>query len=479
MNRHLVPAGSRMNTTIAIKLLSLFAATFIFLGTNNSRAAFAADTLVTDSTSIDKLTDQILLKGLALERAYLKYKIIASREPKLRALRYFLGQQASLGLFLGGDITGIYETGKNLRTPENISIKILKGGLRTELVGSIIGGASSATEICSNGFVAWRNKKHKDDPASAKLGTKAALYEINNLLAKRACLVSEQKNSPAYEIYESEGQLLENYRDWYIYEFAKIYADVKSYQTSANVYYFLNTAANSIFSAAAYLAIRSFQKPGLISPSIVTSLAGDGPAIISAPASEIAKRLLYRHYFKNTYKTLEETKLREQVYDVESASINILERLHNDVSHASDQALAQAGAIKQRLAAYDLWDQRYDEYIEQEARQLRRYNKIALQSIIFGPLISGTLLAQDLTGVAAYYGNKRHPKTANNLACAGFVTAGCGAAFGLSVTTLYYLDEILNKQKLKSTGNLPEQLVRKRLKTLDEIETMIGTTNSH
>jgi hypothetical protein len=303
------------------------------------------------------------------------------------------------------------------------------------------------------------------------LHMKTALQEVRALLAKRADLVSQEKFNPTYDIYATEGNLLQDYCDWCVYEFAKIYADAKSYQSGANVYYFLNTASNSLFGAAGTLALKSFNHPQFTSSSIITAIIGDSISVISAPAGLITQKCLKKYYFKRICK-----KLAEKVYDMEAATDYSLNRLHKRVSAANENVLVQVGPIKTRLAAYDLWDQRYDEYISKETEQLRRHEKIALQSVIYGPIISGTFLAEDVLGAAAWYGNRRRPKTVNNLAFSGFITAGAGSALGLSATSWYYLDEYLNRRKLKREGNMPEQLLQKRLKTLDEIETMIRTS---
>ncbi len=430
--------------------------------------ADASGSEVINDAAIVKLTDEILVKEIGMERYYLKYKILANEEPKLRELRYFLGQQASLGLFLGGDIVGLTDAAEHLSTPRNISIGGLKSAVRVELIGSIIGGASSATELCSNGFIAWKNSKHKRNPGSALLAMKNTVQEIRTLLARRAELIGQEKSNPAYNIYIAEGRLMQDYCDWCIYEFAKIYADAKSYQAGANVYYFLNTASNSLYGAAGGLALKGFDHPQYTSSSIVTAIIGDGISIVSAPAGLIAQKCLKKHYFKMVYK-----KLSEKIYDVEMASDDSRLRLHKYVEAADPNVLDRVGPIKHRLEAYDLWDQRYDDYMNQETKQLRRHDKIALQSVIYGPIISGTFLAQDVLGAAAWYGNRRRPKTANNLAFAGFITAGAGSAVGLTASTYYYVDEYLERRRLKREGNLPEQLLQKRLKTLDEVEAMI------
>lgn len=418
------------------------------------------------NAQIAALTTTILRKEISLERFYLKYKILAREEPKLRTLRYFLGQQTSLGLYLAGDIVTIKETGEHINSPENISTSTLTAALKTELIGGIIGGASSATELCSNAFIAWKNSRNKQNPGSVIAAIKVRLKEIHTLLKEREILVEQSNSDPAYNVYTTEGNLLRYYSDWCVYEFSKIYADAKSYQGGNNVYYCLSLAYNSLYSTAAYLAYRG---PQYISSAIVTGMIGDGILILSAPASYFSDKVLKKYYFKRACKTLE-----EKLYDIDAASNEAVTRLRQQISEADYAMRSKIGPIGLRLAAYDLWSDKYDEYVNKETEQLRRYDKIALQSMIFGPIISGTFLTQDLLGAAAYYGNRNRLKTANNLALAGAITAGAGSAIGIGATTWYFVDEMKNQYKLKKEGKLPEQLIKQRLKTLDQIESMIG-----
>ncbi len=450
-------------------IYSLALSITIFHSTTINSALASSDFPDLADKSVCTMTNEILKKEIALERFCLNYEIIGNREPKLRRLRYFLGQQASLGLFLAGDIVAIQETGKHLDTPAGVSSDHLKSAYTVELVGSIIGGASSLAELCSNGYIAIKNKKHKEDPRSALNTVKHKVEEIDQLLVRRNEILSREQDSSVYKINTIEGDLLKDYRDWCVYEFVHVYSDIKAYQASENVYYALNAAGNAVFSVAGGLAIRSFQNTQLASPSIITSITGDSISILSAPASYFARKFLYKHYAKKIYRTIQ-----EKNYDIEAASADNLDQLHKEVTKTNDSTLINLGHIRLRLAAYDLWNQRYDEYLGSEMEYLRRYDKIALQSVIFGPIISGSYLTQDILGAAAYYGNRRRLRTINNLTFAGAITSASGSVIGLGATSWYFIDEALTQRRLQRQGKLPEQLLQQRLKTLDQVEMMIS-----
>src|ERR1700728_4665125 len=181
-------------------------ALFIFIFHNlTCAAAFASQSTISVNNTVCTTTSEILKQEIALERFCLNYEITGNREPKLRRLRYFLGQQASLGLFLGGDIVAMQETGKHLNSPANISIAHLKSAYTTELIGSIIGSASSLGELFSNGYIALKNKKHKEDPQSALTTVKNKIREIDQLLTKRNDLLTQEESGPVYKINKIEG----------------------------------------------------------------------------------------------------------------------------------------------------------------------------------------------------------------------------------------------------------------------------------
>src|SRR5215813_3373111 len=131
-----------------------------------------------DTAQILNLTHQVLRKEIDLERYSLTYRIRGSVEPRWRRLRYFLGQQAAAGLELGSDTTILAELGKHLKTPEEASERVLRGGTRAGLIGFALEGGSSAFELWSNGLLALKNKRDKVDPATAKRTVFAKLKEI-------------------------------------------------------------------------------------------------------------------------------------------------------------------------------------------------------------------------------------------------------------------------------------------------------------
>jgi len=421
-----------------------------------------------DDSQILKLTAEVLRKEIDLERFSLTYRVRGSAEPRWRRLRYFLGQQAAAGLELGSDTTLFAELGKHLKTPEEASERVLRAGTRVGLIGFILDGGSSAFELGSNALLALKNKREGVDPETAKRTVFAKLKEIDALCSQRQALVLSSQDSKAKTIHTVEGKLLRHFRDWCLYEFAEAYADVRSYQPGINVFYALDTASGALSSVSYLLSLRAFKHPAAAGPAGIVGIVGDAVGIVQAPASSLAKR----HFHKFWRKRLS-MQFHEQIYNAEDSCKAEMAELGRLVASVDDDMLASVGAVKERVKAYGVWAERSDQYISKQQVELRRLDKVALQSEIAGPLISGTVLAQDVLATAAAYGARNKPRREIALQFAGPIASGTGASASLLLTGYWYVGDQLNERRLKRLDELPSSLLQQRLKTLNDLEKQV------
>lgn len=107
---------------------------------------------------IEQYTTEILLKEIDLERYYNKYRLFSSKDPKYRYRRYFLLQQTAAGLTLGSYIASCADLGKNLTTPDRISVPLAERTTKIGFLGVIFQGGSSAIELASNVSTAVKHK---------------------------------------------------------------------------------------------------------------------------------------------------------------------------------------------------------------------------------------------------------------------------------------------------------------------------------
>jgi hypothetical protein len=124
-------------------LLLVFTVTPVHSGTESPSVVQAlAPSSGSVVDSIENITTQVLRKEIDFERQYLKWRMIASEEPKTRRLRYFALQEAGTAAAMTAAFFSVAELGKNLQTPERVKPGPLKRGYTWGLVGGVLGGGS-------------------------------------------------------------------------------------------------------------------------------------------------------------------------------------------------------------------------------------------------------------------------------------------------------------------------------------------------
>ncbi len=421
------------------------------------------------ASDILTLTNQLLLKEVDLERFYLLYRMHGTKEPKFRKYRFFALQQTAAGGFLASNLINMVETAKHFDTPNNTNGHVLTNSCTVGEVASILGGASSALEMGSNAFTAIKNKIQKKDPKTAKLTVVNILKDIDALAMQRNALVEQVRDSPAYDMYVAEGKVLKSFRDWCVYEFTDVYADVKSYEASCNVFYTLDISAYTTSWVAYQLAAKSFKNQRWAYPALHNGFASDSFFTIEAPTYSTAAKLLYKHYYKKIAK-----ELNEKPFDAENDAKGQMYRLEAMAATADEPTLSLIGPIATRLAIYSFWSTRYDKYIEKRISEMRRLSQIALQSTIAGPLLGTTGLTQDVVNAIGLYGWKNNPFMQNAMGFAGATTTTCGSVASMSLTGWWFIDDIRHEQQAKHKKILPVELLDQRLRTLEVLEEMLG-----
>lgn len=418
-----------------------------------------------DELRIDELANDILRKEIDLERYYLQYRVEGTKEPKYRRARYFAFQVSSAMTSMASNITNVALCGSHTKVPDRISVRGSRQGLEAGLVGILLDGGSSAVELFSNGYTAIKHIRNGTSPGAAVKNVVARIKEIDGMMAERDALMKKNPDLLAISVCQAEGRVLKSFRDWCLSEFADVYADVKSTQSSFNVYYILDIAADSAYTASQLLAIKSLTKPELGNASANTGMVGDTLGIISAPASAKSYNMFYRHWRKRLSATL-----KEDLNSAEKETKAAMDELNSELASRDITILETAASVQNRVSVYVLWSARYDKYIEQGLVDQRHQNKVALQGVISGPAISGTYLAQDILASVALNRLRERPKAANNLYLAGGIASTVGSASSLALTNYLLIDQLRYQKKMRAKGLLPEQLLAARLKTLDELD---------
>lgn len=516
------------------QLLCFMLLAFIYIKISFCPAIGLAKTrqITYEEQRIEDLTTEILHKEIDLERFYLQYRILGTKEPRYRRLRYFLMQVASASCTLGsnikftqlakqglkapgvtafglgdadpdGDTTDTTQSreaspgaseqqtldwqGANLKSSASQSgqasmqtaasskleadtTNVLRQSIILGMVGILLDAGSSVVELSSNAYTALHNQKTGCSPAAAIRTVVARIKEIDQLSKERDSIIESNPALPAIAINKAESRVLKSFRDWCLSEFADIYADVKSTQSSSNVYYVLDIVSDSLYLASALIGIKSLTpgKANLGGPAINTAIVGDCFGIISAPASTIAGNRLWT-YWRNKLKS----KLKEELNDKQDEFKEAMFKLERELASSDISVLAATASVNNRVSAYLLWSARSDRYIDQQLTESRHQSRVALQGELSGPFISGTYLAQDILANIAFYRYPNNIRRGSSLAYAGSIGSVAGSGTSLALTNWNLLSELIHRRKLHKQNALPEDLLDERLRTLNALDALI------
>jgi hypothetical protein len=424
-----------------------------------------------DTSRIIELTDKAISAEIELERNYIQFRILGSKEPKFRRLRYFMLQEAAAGSFITSSTIGLCEYAKGFKDPAKVTSRPLRISYNVGVLGTAFGGGSSALELCSNILIAVKNKLRHHDPASAQDRFRERLAVLDQHLRERAELVAKVDERSLRTIYEHEGTVLKEFRDWCIYEFADVYADIKSYEASNNVFYALDIGINSM-SAASYLySLRGLKKPGAYGASAVTGAIGDSISTISGPAGTVAGNMIYNYWYNRLTKNL-----KENVHDADQSRKLAMKQLEDIVTKAETTTKAEAGPLETRLKVYRHWANKDDRYMDERNKHLQFLSKISLQQNVGGPLISLGSLSGDVMNLVGFYKYGERPRGYNNLSFASSVSGVVSSSASATLTATTLIREKRFEHKLRKENGLPEQLLDERLRTLDELDAMLQST---
>lgn len=426
-------------------------------------------------SQIDALAADALSHIIDFERSYLRYQIVATKEPRWRHLRYFLMQDGAAALFLGSSAAGTAQSGMGIRNPNSVSRGAEQATDATGLAGSALEGASSGLELTANALLAMKNKRLHRDPKSQLRDAIERIKQIDSLLQLRERLVAQTAGTSSYTFYDEETRVLRHFRNRSVCEFANIYADVRSAQSSSNIYYVLDILGSAGYVATYALAIKGVTQAADNPPSYIVGIVSDVIFIPAAPLYSYAYSKLNQHWHKQLSQ-----QLHEKLKDPESALKDDLSQLKalTAATGAANDADRTTVRMLSRVTAYELWAEQIESFTRKRQIDVRRSERVARQANDSGPPIAASFLAADIIGVNASYRAKNNAKALYANSLAGFIPTTLASAGNFGLTTYWYIDDLHHHRNLKKQKALPEQLMAERLRTLDELDKLVGNAAS-
>jgi hypothetical protein len=416
------------------------------------------------SDQYTRLTKEILLNGIELERFSLKYRLESAKQPKYRRLRYFLAQEIGSGGGLAFEVTGVDQFRNGRRHPLQISLSALQNSLAAAEVGAIVAGTGSGLELTSNIVHSMKCKRDGYDSHSANKFVVAKFKQIDGMIAQREALVAAHPNHPAYERAVIEGKILQEMRGAFSNEFAHFYADTKGYLVFQNLFFFLNASYNTVGATAAGYAYRGVTQPKFNGTANILFIVEGSMAAVSPLLSAAAGAWVQKHALRQVQSELHTTS------DFQFTDLNAQCQKLAEAAPTSEGALMPSMPATQRLGLYTQSDDLFRKQLENETKTTRHLEQVALQTSLLGPLIGGTLATQGILGTYGYYHYPVRILKQLNQVYYGTVSGTVGTSMAVVGNAAWLLSSYSYEHRLSKENRLPSQLIEARLEHLNDLE---------
>lgn len=286
-------------------------------------------------------------------------------------------------------------------------------------------------------------------------------------MEKRDRLVQAHSSDPAYDRLILEGKVLRAMRQCFVNEYSTFHTSVQSLKVMQNLFYALNASYNAVGATAAGIARNAVDKPKLNGPANILFIVSGGLAmatpIITSAGGWVERKLAHRSVERAVHDT---TAFKPQEFS------SLCSQLQSVSAEGSPNLVAALPAT-QRFAMYNESNNLFVSQIQNETSTMAHLNKVALQTAELGPAIGSLLMSQGILGTRGYYKYTFRPRKQINEYYKGAILGTIGTSAAVVGNTAWLLASWSYEHKLKKKGELPEQLIRKRLEHLDDVEKQV------
>ncbi len=419
------------------------------------------------SARYGQLTKKVLLNSIELERYSLSYRLENCRRPLMSRLIFFGAQEAGAANLLAFEATATQQFGRGRNKPLSLNKAPLQRSLRAAEVGSIIAASGSGYQLAANAVNYVRSRKRGFDTGSANRFVTKKLKDIDALLSERETLVAANCEHPAYQRAVLEGKILHALRRAFVDEYAQFSANSRSESAARNLFFLMNAAYNTVGAIGAAVGYTAVDEPKLNGTSnILFTITG----AMAAATPLVSSAMLW---------TERKLILKAQMKRQESAGAKLAE-LNKEIQGLANTDQA-AGTLMptlpstQRFALYSQSSELFAKQLENELTTIHRLDKVAVQSLLTGPVIGGLLMTQGILGTRGYYKYfPLQPKRQLDLSYKGAICGTVASSIAVVGNVAWLLATLSYENHLKKNKRLPEQLIRERLAHLDDLEKVVS-----
>ncbi len=415
--------------------------------------------------AISSLDRQLYMECIKFARFNINFRLQTNYHNPQRDWRYPLGQEAGTAAVFAGTLVNLNERAKGLSNLDNISISAQKNASCCSITGNAIRGSSSFVELTENVLVQLKARRSGFSPYDSVIFVKERLDAAEKLLVQRAPLVASLASLRERTIFALHEKLYRQILQQLLAEFIKWSINSREVAWRENTFYALNTTQNFVSCSSSILSLCSYSNPPLKGAAAVTSIVGNSISTLSPPTRTMVGVVMRKYQRHNLRKTFAAYKL-ESMPKWQSDWRKLKRVIPDEHPQVIDDAVDELSFLSSE-------SNEIDNILDRESTRIEKLRRVAAQQAISGPLIGLASLNRSILSAVAYYDYPDAPETRNKLIFAGLISQTAGQAYSLINTPTAAILNARYKKKLAKRGELPEQILKKRLATLDILESQL------
>lgn len=427
---------------------------------------------------IEELTKQILLQLIQIERLNTEFRIASLKDDKWRGWRQFGYTMQNSSLTEASQIINMKLRYGFIKKPPVINNRMTRrrplevGDLTStqipSLVGNSIGTAAPIFELGVNTRKYLHDRKRGLTPGPVRAHISQDLEEIDNLLKRRAALISTAGfNKEQLEFIETETDVLHNIRDLADLQSKRYYLHAKKFSSFQISAYLIDVLKNSTGMVSNIIAINGIQerRPRLGgTANIFTTISG--AATLAIPVgSRLYAKLVYEYYRRKKFPELATFK---DAVDKERAMMDAYEKnLHRLVLLAKKENIyPYEDGMNNRIYVYAHQNVLFSNQEEVMLREIRQDLNTTLETYVVAGTAGNTKITSGILGMIADYKYYNKPIIANKLSAVGSTVYGAGTGAQMLEVIASKARQQLTQRKLGAKHTLPSELRQQRLELL-------------
>lgn len=381
---------------------------------------------------------------------------------------YPIFRESGTATSLAGSITDMSQRARGLWQPGRISRPSLRRATFCSLTGNAISGGASALELAQNAFVTFQTRKKGYSPRAAITHVRSILNQTNSLLEKRDKLVAQIAAEKVKEIRSLESQVFREMQEQLEFGFRKWSCFSRELLWRENTFYVLDALQNFTNVSASICSLKAYKNPYLRRPSAILSLASSTTAALNPLIAQVVGKAINRHEKKELARDfpIEKPELPEEI------SVERIKALKLDVGQTEDIDLSKIAFLASRA-------RRIDHSLESDIKRIDKMRSVAQQKAISGPIIGMASVSRSILENVAVFSYANRKVTSTRLLFAGRIPQEAGQTYAIANTVKSLLVSHIQNHQKRMKGEMPDQVIARRLKDLDELEELVRSNKAY